>query len=252
MLVDTHAHLDHPDFEKDLDAVIERARKAGVSAIVNNGTDVKDNRRCLEIASKYPIVKAALGIYPIEAQKMSDPELDAEFKWIESQKDKFVAIGEVGLDYYWEKDPAMHGKQKEVFRRFIALAEKLNKPIIVHSRNAEEDILEELKDAKCKVILHMYSGHQELVDKAIDMDFYFTIPTNIERSKHFKKVAKKVNINRLFPETDCPYIAPNPEENKRNEPANVALVGKAIAKIKGFEEEEVKRNIWMNYQRVFG
>ncbi len=251
MLVDAHAHLDHPDFEKDLPQVIERAKKAGISIIINNGTDVKDNRRCLEIAKQFPMVKAALGLYPIEALKMTDAQIDDELKWIESHKDKIIAIGEVGLDYYWEKDPKQWEREKEIFKKIIHLAEKLHKPLIVHSRDAEADAVEMLKDCKTKVVMHMFSANMELLDKAISYGFYFTIPTNIGRNKHFKKVAKKVSINKLFCETDCPYMAPNPDVEKRNEPANITFTIKEIAKIKEFTEEEVIRNLWTNYQELF-
>lgn len=251
MLVDAHAHLDHPDFEKDLPEVIERAKKAGVSIIINNGTDVKDNRRCLEIAKEFPIVKVSLGLYPIEALKLSDEEIDAELKFIESHKKTIIAIGEVGLDYYWEKDPLQHKRQKEIFKKIINLAEKLQKPLIVHSRNAEADAVEMLKDCKTKVVMHMFSADMEIVDKAISYGFYFTIPTNIGRNKHFQKLAEKVSMNRLFLETDCPYMAPNPQIEKRNEPANIAITAKKIAEIKKFNEEEVIKNLWMNYQQVF-
>ena len=257
LLIDIHCHLDHPKFN-DLDKVIENAKKAGVKVILTNGINPETNRKTLEIAKKYDIVKAALGIYPINQLKKEIEEgnyplkpnifdIDEEIKFIEKNRDNIIAIGEVGLDGL---DIENIKEQKIVFEKLIKLAEKIKKPIIVHSRRAEKEVIDLLESSRCKkVLLHCFSGKKWLVKRASELGYYFSIPTNIVRAHNFQLMAKEVNINQLFCETDAPYLSPF--KDKRNEPAFIIESYKKIAEIKGMELEEVMNNIWMNYQRVF-
>ena len=248
LLVDAHAHLDHCKFEKDLDEVIQRAKDNDVKAIINNGINPEKNRITLELAEKYDIVKAALGLYPIEALEMSEEDIDKELEFISKNKDKIVALGEVGLDYHWDKEK--HDKQKKLFEKIIGLSEKLKKPLIVHSRNAEQDVLDMIESSNVKkVVLHCFGGSFDLTNKANDMNLFFSIPANVTRSNHFQKIVKEVNINKILTETDSPYLSPEP--GKRNEPANIVKSVEKIAELKKMDVIEVANNIFMNYKDLF-
>ncbi|PLW80414.1 hypothetical protein C0585_02645, partial [Candidatus Woesearchaeota archaeon] len=239
--------------------IIENARKAGVKAIVTNGINKDTNRLTLELADKYDIVKASLGIYPPDALdresddggfKIEPFDFDEEIKFMEENADKFISFGEVGLDLYNGKNIEL---QKEVLGKIIRLAIKLDKPIIFHSRKAELillDFLEEFEDLNPKkVILHCFSGRKHLIKRAIDKGYYFSIPTNIVKSDHFQRLVEWTPLKQLLTETDAPYLSPYPGE--RNEPAYIAETIKKIAEIKKMTPEEVEGNIFMNYQKIF-
>jgi len=259
LLVDVHAHLDHKLFNGKVAKVIENSKKNNVKAIITNGVNPATNRIALELAKKYDIVKAALGVYPIDSLnidmkkgfyplKDNKVDVDEEIKFIEKNKDKIVAVGEVGLDYYWDKEHK--DEQKKVFEKFIRLAEKIKKPIIVHSRKAEEDAIELLKSSGLKkVIMHCFSGNFKLVKEIQDKGWYFSIPCIVVKSQQFQKITEETNISQLLTETDAPFLSPFPD--KRNEPSFVIETIKRIAEIKKMNEEEVANNIFMNYQKVF-
>lgn len=243
-LVDVHAHMHMKQFEKDLDEVMENAKKKGVAVIINNGLDVESNRKVLELSKKYSFMKSAFGLYP--GEKLSDSEIDSEIEWIKSHKP--IAIGEVGLDYYHE--PYDKEKQIEVFRKMIKLASELDVPIIVHSRKAEKECLDILESENAKkVVLHCFNGSVDLVEKGSARGYYFSIPCIVTFAEQFQKIVKEVNINQLLTETDAPYMSPY--KGKRNEPANVFVTVKKIAELKGFEEKETEDTIYMNFQKLF-
>ncbi|MEE9525147.1 MAG: TatD family hydrolase [Candidatus Woesearchaeota archaeon] len=262
ILVDVHAHLDHARFKNDLDQVIQRARDVGVKAIITSGVNSTTNRLILKIAEKYDIVKASFGLYPLDALaaeldnsdtadfvRDTEPiDVDEELKWIMQNNDKCVAIGECGLDYKWVK-----GKEKEqqkIFQKVIDVVEKINKPIIVHSRKAELDAVEMLESSKIKkVIMHCFSGKKSLINRVADNGWSFSIPPIITRLQHFQTVVEMVNISQLLTETDAPYLSPFPGE--RNESAFVVETIKKIAEIKRMTEEDVANNIYMNYTNMF-
>lgn len=262
ILVDDHCHLMHAAYT-DLDGVIKRAQTSGVKAIICSGLNVATNRQALEIAKKYPdIVRASLGIYPIDAlglplnvqnglTRQTEPiNLDSEFEFIKQHKNKISAIGEVGLDYHWIKDPQLHKKMRENFSSIISFVEKLNKPIIVHTRKAEQNCIDMLMSSKIKhVVLHSFEGRKHLIKRAADAGYFFSIPTNIVKNQHFQLVAEMVNINQLTTETDGPYLSP--DGSFPNEPANVRVIVDKIASIKGFTPEEVANNIWLNFQKIY-
>ena len=243
MYVDVHAHLDDERFN-DLDKVIKRAEKGKVVAVINNGASPSRNRKTLELAKKYKIVKIALGFYPGHIQEYKDEEIENEIKWIEKQKP--LALGEIGLDFTY-KD---HERQEKYFRKFISLAKKLNIPIIVHTRKAEKRVIEILEEEKAKkAILHCFSGKHKLLKRTEQLDVYFSIPPIIVHSRHFQELVAKVPLTRILTETDSPWMAPEREE--RNEPKNVVITVKEIAKIKKLEEDEVMKAIYSNYQKLF-
>ena len=254
ILVDVHAHLDHEEFIPDLDQVIERAKQAGVKAIITNGVDPQTNRQTLKIAERYDIVEPALGIYPVDALRShpcteKEPlfDFDKELKFIESQCKRIVAIGEIGLDF---KNSTKKEEQILDFQRLINLAEKCDKPIIVHSRSAEKEVLQTLESCKIRrVVLHCFSGKLKLVKSAIDRGYYFSIPPNIVRSQHFQELVRVAPISHILTETDAPYLSPI--KATRNEPCYVAKAIGMVAQIKKIEPEEVANNVYMNFQRLF-
>ncbi|MBR9677459.1 TatD family hydrolase [Candidatus Woesearchaeota archaeon] len=258
-LVDVHAHLDHKQYTTDLDDVIKRSIDKGLKLIIANGVNPPSNRQVLQITKKYEIVKAALGLYPIDAlncegessgfSRTTTPvNVEEELEFIKSQKDNIVALGEVGLDYYWVKD-----KQKEminVFNKIISLSQKIKKPMIVHSRKAELDTIETLESASAKnVIMHCFSGKKKYNKRIIDNGWYFTIPTNVERALHFHSIINEAPITKLLTETDAPYLCPI--KDQRNEPWQVQTTIKKIAELKGLDEKEVSLNIYNNTQKLF-
>jgi len=261
-LIDIHAHLEHARFKQDLDKAIERARKAGLKIIIESGVNPTTNRLALELAEKYDIVKVSFGLYPIDAlaKEMETSEssgfprdteafdLDKELKWIEQNKDKCVAIGEIGLDYNWVT--GKEKEQKEIFEKILKVAEKLNKPVIIHSRKAEQDAIDILeKHKKLKIIMHCFSGRKSLIKRGIDLGYSFSIPPIITRLQHFQTLVDLVPIEQLLTETDAPYLSPVAGE--RNEPANVLVTIKEIAKIKNLDEKKVAEIIFNNAKKIF-
>lgn len=248
MLVDVHAHLEFENFDKDRDGVIERAKKAGVVAIVNSGTDQKRCEQTLELAKKYPIVKAALGIYPTETTRLTREEFENSLDFIRKNKKSIVAVGEIGLDFHEEDDKKE--EQKKNFKKLLELAEELKLPVIIHSRKAEQECIEMLEKSSIKkVMMHCFSGSKKLIKRCEKNGWTFSIPTNITFSEHFQMMAKEVSMSRILTETDAPFLPP--VKGERNEPANVKLTVKKIAEIKKLDEEEVKKIIFSNYQKFF-
>jgi len=244
ILVDVHAHL---DYLEDLDSVIDNAKKNNVKTIISNGTNPESNRKTLEICKKYDFVKAALGIYPIELKKLSEEDVEKELSFIKKNKKIIVGLGEVGIDYKY--GGTIKNKQINLFKQFIELSQKIKKPLIIHSRKAEQDVIDLLESSKAKVVLHSFEGNFKLVKKAADLGYYFSIPTNIVRSEHFQKLVEETDINQLLTETDSPYLSPFPD--KKNEPSFVIESVKKIAEIKNLDIEETANNVFMNYQKVF-
>lgn len=261
-LVDVHCHLNHIRFKDDLKEVLNRAEQAGVKAIIVSGVNPPANQQVLELADKYPLIKVSLGIYPIDALGLSEGEtglpqmtekidLTQEFKFIESHKEKIVAIGEVGLDFHWDKDH--HEQQKENFRKIIGFAKKIHKPLVIHSRKAEQeciDILEEeINNKEIPVVMHCFSGNKNLIKRAAALGYYFSIPPNIIKLQHFQTLVEMVSLEQLFTETDAPWLSPF--RDQKNEPAFVVEAIKKIAEIKKLTAEKVADQIWKNYQQVF-
>lgn len=252
LFIDIHCHLDFEGLIERLDEVIENAKKAGLKAILTSGVNPETNRKILKIASKYDIVKPSFGLYPMDAlSREADDEnlfdVDDELQFLVDNKDAFISIGEVGLDYKNGKDKQM---QKAVFEKVLETAKKIDKTVIIHSRKAESDALDILESMEMKkVMMHCFSARKHLIKKAYDLGYYFSIPTNVVRLQQFQEMVKEIDINHLFCETDAPFLSPF--KDKKNEPAFVVESYKKIAEIKGMTLEEVKNNIWMNFERLF-
>ncbi|MFH1590752.1 MAG: TatD family hydrolase [archaeon] len=248
LLIDAHTHLDDKQFS-DIDDVIVRAKDAGVKRIVTNGIDVASNRKALALADKYDIVLPALGLYPIEATKMSADAIDEEIAFIRSKRDAIISIGEIGIDEHWLRDKV--GEMVGPFRKMIALAKELEKPITVHSRDAEERTIEVLEEEDAKnVIMHCFGGGKKLVKRILDNGWYLTIPTSVVYDGHFQWIVEMAPLSRILTETDAPYLGP--VRGERNEPAFIKAAVEKIAEIKKMVPEEAANIIFKNYMEVFG
>lgn len=249
MLIDSHAHLDDSSFKNDIEEIIKRAKEARIKAIISNGTGPNSNRKVLELSKKYPIIKASLGLYPSYhlGKTEEKKKLKEEIEFIKEHKNEIIAIGEIGLD---NKFCDNKEEQEKQFIAMIKLAKELEKPIIVHSRKAEERVIEILeKENPKKIIMHCFSGKKKFIKRIKENKWTFTIPTNIVRSNHFQELVKEVPLSQLLTETDAPYLSPFP--NQRNEPSNIPKAIEKIAEIKGMDIKEVELNLFMNYQRIF-
>ena len=248
LLIDAHAHLEHKLF-KDVGEVIKRAEKAGIKVIINAGTNPETNKYTLKLSKKYPIIKPALGIHPTDSISLTQKEIDEEIKQIGKNKSKITAIGEIGLDHHWHKKEKDLKKQKNTFKKLLNLAEKLNKPVFIHSRNAVNDTLGILKDYKLKIILHSFEGNKKQIQEAIKQGYYFSIPTSVTRSTHFQILVKTAPLSKLLTETDAPFLPP--KLGQINEPAFIQESIKKIAEIKQITEKEAANNIFLNYKTIF-
>ena len=250
MLIDIHCHLDYDKFDHDTDTIVKNAEKAGVGIIISNGTNPESNRKVLALAKKYKIVRPALGIYPVDSLKMTDKEIEAELVFIRSQKDKIAAIGEIGVDFYWIKDEEERKKEIENFKRILSFAQEIGKTVIVHAREAEQETIDILKEAgNKKVIMHCFGGTMKQVQECLDQGWYFSIPVTVINSKHFRKIVKCAGAERIFTETDAPFL--NSEKGKANESANVAKSIKKIAELLDMKPEDLEKRLEKNYKSVF-
>jgi len=234
-LVDSHAHLDDPCFESDLDDVLERAREAGVEAIVTVGTDVASSERAVALADKYRgFVYAAVGLHPHEASSMGADAMRALEDIARCRG--VVGVGETGLDYHYENAPRM--AQLEALRFHLGLAQQVGLPLIVHCRRAFADCLGVLEGAgagKLRGVAHCFSGSEEDARRflAIGFDLSFSGTVTFTNARKVAAVARSAPIERILIETDCPYLAPQPRRGQRNEPAHVTFVAEGLARVRG-------------------
>ncbi len=258
LFIDAHAHLDDPKFDADRDLVIQRAKEAGLKNIITVGCWNKKTGfgGLTEILSYYDFIYAALGVHPHDAKDAVDEAPYDEIRSLALQKgSRVVAIGETGLDYHYDNSP--RDRQKEVFVRHLALARELNLPVIIHTREAENDTLAILKSEgvyEVGGVFHCFSGSMELAMAALDMGFYlsFTGVITFPNADKLREVVKKVPIENILIETDCPYLAPLPHRGKRNEPSFVVDTASEIARIKGLTLEDVGRITTRNSEDLFG
>jgi TatD DNase family protein len=258
-LIDTHAHLDFGKFDGDRPDVIERARAAGVAAIVNVGTDLASSRRAVALAEEYDCIYAAVGMHPHDAKKLDGATL-AEMRDL-SRNAKVVAIGEIGLDFYRDLSP--RDVQRRAFQAQLAWAAKLGKPVVIHDRDAHDEIMEVLTGWAARMgdtplagrlgVLHTFSGDLAMAKQAIDQGFYISVsgPVTYRNARQLPDIVRALPLNRLLVETDCPFLAPHPHRGKRNEPAYVQLVAERIAEIRGLDLEDLAEATTENAQRLF-
>ncbi len=246
MLVDCHAHLGDSVFDGDRREVLERARAAGVGFVVTVGETLADAWRNLELADEHPEILPAAGLFPTYL----DPEQALRIEeLILEQRARLVAIGEVGLDHWKVQDEAGRATQREIFRRFIRLAERVDLPLNVHSRSAGRPTIDLLlQEGARRVQLHAFDGRPSTALPAVEAGYFFSIPPSIVRSGQKQKLVRRLPLSSLLLETDSPVLGAEPGE--RNEPARLPLALQAIAEIKGLPEEEVARTIGENTRRL--
>lgn len=253
MFIDTHAHLDFPEYSSDREGVISRARSEGVDFIINVGTTVEGSRASLELAGKYDFIYAAIAVHPHYAGDIEDRHLREMEEMGSSQK--VVAIGETGLDFY--KDISPRKTQEAIFRSFIRIARRLKLPLIIHSREASEDTLKILKEEKGEEyggVLHCYSYPWSVAEHLLHMGFYISVAGQVTfpTSHALREVVKKIPPERMLLETDCPFLAPQPFRGKRNEPAYVKHIAHQLSQIYGLSTEDIARISTLNARHLFG
>jgi len=252
MFIDTHVHLNADQYEEDLQEVINRALEANVKKMVVIGFDRITIERAMRLVEDYSFIYAVVGWHPVDAVDCKEEDL----KWIEelAAHEKVVGIGEMGLDYHWDKSPK--DVQQELFRKQIRLAQKVNLPIIIHNRDATEDVIRILQEEEAHLtggIMHCYGGSVETAKQCIEMNFMISLggPVTFKNAKKPKEVATEIPLEYLLIETDAPYLAPHPYRGKRNEPALVTLVAEEIARLKGITIEEVAAATTKNAEKFF-
>ena len=247
-LVDTHCHLDNEKFDEDRLDVIDRI-KGNLEFCVNIGYDLTSSKKSLELAKKYDFMYAVIGVHPIDIAEY-DEEIEKELELL-AKDSKVVAIGEIGLDYHWMTEPKEI--QQERFRRQLEFAKRLNKPVVIHTRDAMEDTVNILKEyPNITGVIHCYPGSLETAKQLVDR-FYLGIGGTLtfKNSKKIVEVVKNIPLDRIVIETDCPYLTPEPFRGKRNEPIYVEYIAKKIAEIKEITVEDVAKITTENAKKLY-
>lgn len=251
MIFDSHAHYDSEQFEKDREEVLSSMQENGVGTIVNCAADWDSVTEVVDLANEYPFVYAAVGLHPDEVGCL-DEERFAYLKE-QCQKEKVVAVGEIGLDYYWEKES--HELQKQWFIRQLALARELDLPVIIHSRDAAADTLEIMQRYAqgLRGVIHCFSYSKELAREYVKMGFFIGIGgvVTFKNGKKLKEIVEETPLRQILLETDCPYLAPVPYRGKRNSSLYLPYVAQEIASLKGISYEEVVAQTEQNGKRLF-
>lgn len=252
-LIDTHAHLDFPEFAGSLPETVEKARKAGVSTIITIGIDLASSRKALSIAAQHERIYATAGIHPHDAFETEERDIE-ELKKIAANS-KVVAIGEIGLDYYRDKKPRRI--QRECLRRQARVAVEIGKPVVFHIRDAWEDffrIMQEFDGSLTTSVLHCFSGNWQIALKCLDLGFFLSIPgvVTFPKAESLHEVVRRAPLNRLLVETDAPYLAPVPYRGKSNEPAFVLYTAEKIAELREQALEKIAEATTRNARTVFG
>lgn len=257
MFVDSHAHIDGEEFDADRGEVVSRAREAGVRAIMNVGTGDPHGgnfERAVAVAEKYEGVYAAVGVHPHDAKLYDDAAERRLLEFVRSKR--VVAVGEIGLDYHYDNSP--RDVQREVFARQLRLARAEDLPVIIHSRDADDETLEILRAEYAATerggVMHCFGGGPALAEGALALGFYISFAGNVtfKKAEPLREVARTVPPERLLVETDCPYLAPVPHRGRRNEPAFVVETARFLAELRDVSPEELGRETSENFSRLFG
>lgn len=257
MFVDSHAHIDGEDFDADRDEVVERARAAGVLAILNVGTGDPHGgnlERAIEVAERYEHIYAAIGVHPHDA-RLFDVRAEARIVELSQRHERVIAWGEIGLDYHYNNSP--REVQREVFARQLRSARALGLPVIIHSREADDETVEILRaewsDAKRGGIMHCFGGGAKMADSVLELNFLISFAGNVtfKNAAPLREIARDLPLNRLLIETDCPFLTPVPYRGRRNEPARVVETARCLAELHGLEVEELGRITSDNFSRFF-
>ena len=253
-LIDSHAHLDDEKFADDCAAVVERALASGVVKIITMGDSLESSARSVALTEEFDPVYAAVGIHPEEVQPMTAATDDQLAAW--TAQEKVVAIGEIGLDYYWEKDEEKRALQRAIFVRQLDLARQLRLPVCIHDREAHGDMMKILKTEGrgLRGVLHCYSGSWEMAAELLKGDWYFGIdgPLTYKNAAKLPEIVQRLPAERILVETDSPYLSPMPFRGKRNEPAHVLYVAKKAAELRGESLEAFARATRENTRDLYG
>lgn len=252
MIIDTHAHYDDESFDIDRDDLLTGMKGRGVERIVTVGADIATSKAAIELTKKYPFVYGAIGVHPSDVTELDEEKI----AWLleMSREDKIVAIGEIGLDYHY--DEPLPEIQKKWFIRQLALAREAGLPVIIHSRDAAEDTLQIMQENHAEElggVVHCFSYSLEMAKEYVKMGFYIGLGgvCTFKNAKKVKKVAAEIPLEKIVLETDCPYLAPEPNRGKRNDSANLIYVAREIAALRGISEEEVIRQTRDNACRLY-
>lgn len=251
-IFDTHAHYDDKAFDEDRESLLRQLPERGIGKVVNVGAGLDSCKKTMDLMEKYDFIYGALGIHPSETAELTEES----FAWLrkQCQQEKCLAVGEIGLDYYWEEpDP---GIQKKWFVRQMNLARELSLPVVIHSRDAAKDTVDIMTAEKAGEIggvVHCFSYTKETARIFLDMGFYIGIGgvLTFKNAKKLKEAAEYIPMDRIVLETDCPYLAPEPNRGKRNSSLNIPYVVTALAGIKGLEEETVRQAAWTNAHDLY-
>ncbi|GAB4535521.1 MAG: TatD family hydrolase [Anaerolineae bacterium] len=252
-MIDSHCHLDFPQFDEDRDVVLRRAARAGVTAVINPGADLESSRRAVALAGRYDAVYAAVGVHPHDASSLTDETL-AELRRLASNPE-VVAIGEIGLDYYRDLSP--RSRQRAAFEEQLALAAELDLPVIIHQRDSADHVMAILRDwaknGHPGCVLHAFSGDREMADEAASLGFFIGIggPLTFKNARRLPEIVPHLPLSCLLVETDAPYLTPHPYRGKRNEPAYVVLVAERLAELRGLPVRELSPQLVENTMRLF-
>lgn len=253
MIFESHAHYDDKAFDEDRDALLESFGEKGIGYVINIGASIQTTKNTVELAERYPFVYGAAGVHPSDTDELDEEKME----WLKTQcaHPKIVAVGEIGLDYYWDEPD--RGIQKKWFERQLQLAREVKLPVIIHSREAAKDTLDIMKDAHGEElggVVHCFSYTKEIAKEYLDMDYYFGIGgvVTFQNGKKLKEVVEYLPIEKILLETDSPYLAPVPYRGKRNSSLYIPLIAEEIAKIKGMDYDEVVRVTEGNARSLFG
>ena len=250
-LLDSHAHYNDEKFDDDRDTIIKEAYNSGITTIINAGYSLESSKKAIEIANQYEFMYATVGVSPNDIEDLKGNYIEDIEELAKSHKG--VAIGEIGLDYYWNKENKE--KQKEIFMEQIKLANKLELPIVIHTREAVMDTIDILKKIECKKrgVFHCCPLNRELVKEALKLGFYisFAGPVTFKNSKNAEEIVNLVPIEKILIETDSPYLSPEPVRGRRNDSQNVKYIAQKIADIKGLTIEEVAKQMHKNIEKIF-
>lgn len=250
-MIDTHCHIDFEAFENDQEEVIKRS-KQNLDGIINSGTSLEGNKKSLELSKKYEnFIYPSFGFHPVSSQEKTKEDLEIAQKHLIDNLDNIVAIGEVGMDYFYTKDKSLREKQNQVFESFAKIANDYEVPLLIHGRDCEKKVYNIVKEYKAipKVVFHCYSGSLKTARKLLDEGYFISFSTMICNSPHHEELAKEIPIENILTETDSPYLAPI--RGERNEPSEVLKAGLKLSEIKEMDFKEVDKITTKNAREVF-
>ena len=254
MIFETHAHYDDERFAEDRDTLLASMPERGIGRIINVGSTLASTKETLAIAQNYPYVYAAVGVHPSEIGDLNEEM----FAWLKEQtrQEKTVAVGEIGLDYYWDKEPEVQKAQRYWFKRQMELAREETLPVIIHSRDAAEDtmrLMQEIHAEEIPGVIHCYSYSKEMALEFVKMGYRIGVGgvVTFKNARKLKETVEAVPMEAILLETDCPYMAPDPHRGTRNDSSNIPYVVNTIAQIKGISTDEVEQITWENAMRLF-